>query len=236
MTSKLKQAGEAVAKMGDSSKLSDVDRNAPEQTILAALDAGSDVVTVPIEPNSDMLFKGFMATNQPDNNLKAVYRAMIRGFVGPDEDKPADWCECNGCTTRRKPCIKDLGRENQLVVPGMMRCAKCEFGLTRRVLYTQSGNVGAGDNKTEPCPNGCGPLWPVTWKDYADDLEERLMKELEEKQSRPDVSEIRAALENSVKLLRDYYEYAPSEDPDSKTLKVIAEGEKALETLKAWDV
>jgi hypothetical protein len=25
----------------------------------------------------------------------------------PDEPKPADWCECYGCTTMRHPCIKD---------------------------------------------------------------------------------------------------------------------------------
>lgn len=25
----------------------------------------------------------------------------------PDEPKPDDWCECYGCTTMRRPCIKD---------------------------------------------------------------------------------------------------------------------------------
>lgn len=48
------------------------------------------------------------------------------------------------------------------LVPGKMRCAKCKFGLTRVTLYTGNGAVGAGGNETEPCPNGCGPLWPVT--------------------------------------------------------------------------
>lgn len=49
--------------------------------------------------------------------------------------------------------------------PGVMRCAKCEFRLIRNVLFAQSGNIGAGTSETEPCPNGCGPLWPVTWQD-----------------------------------------------------------------------
>ncbi|EPX4354892.1 hypothetical protein ACW0PU_005178, partial [Escherichia coli] len=30
-----------------------------------------------------------------------------------------------------------------------------------------AGTITAGDSKTEPCPNGCGPLWPVTWKEQA---------------------------------------------------------------------
>ena len=54
------------------------------------------------------------------------------------------------------------------LVPGVMRCAKCEFQLVRQVLAVNQGEVFAGDSKTEPCPNGCGPLWPVTWKQYAE--------------------------------------------------------------------
>lgn len=52
-------------------------------------------------------------------------------------------------------------------VPGQMHCARCNFQLTRTVLYMGNGAVGAGDSKTEPCPNGCGPLWPVTWEQAA---------------------------------------------------------------------
>mgnify|MGYP004351664545 FL=1 len=53
------------------------------------------------------------------------------------------------------------------LVPGIVRCAKCAFQLARTTLYMGSGTVGAGDSKTEPCPNGCGPLWPVTWETWA---------------------------------------------------------------------
>ncbi len=53
------------------------------------------------------------------------------------------------------------------LVPGVVRCAKCAFQLHRTNLYLQSGTVGAGDSKSEPCPNGCGPLWPVTWETWA---------------------------------------------------------------------
>lgn len=53
------------------------------------------------------------------------------------------------------------------VVPGVMHCARCKFRLQRVNLYVNVGTVGAGDNDTEPCPNGCGPLWPVTWEQEA---------------------------------------------------------------------
>lgn len=55
----------------------------------------------------------------------------------------------------------------QDVVPGLMHCAKCHFSLSRTNLNMRTGTVSAGDNKTEPCPNGCGPLWPVTWEQHA---------------------------------------------------------------------
>jgi hypothetical protein len=68
--------------------------------------------------------------------------------------------------------VRALVAENErlrdsVIRPGVMRCAKCGFGLLRNNLNVGSGTVSAGDNKTEPCPNGCGPLWPVTWKEYA---------------------------------------------------------------------
>jgi hypothetical protein len=53
------------------------------------------------------------------------------------------------------------------VVPGVMHCARCKLRLQRVNLYVNVGAVGAGDNVTEPCPNGCGPLWPVTWEQEA---------------------------------------------------------------------
>lgn len=53
------------------------------------------------------------------------------------------------------------------LVPGVMHCAKCKFQLNRVTLCVSDGNAYAGDNKTEPCPNGCGPLWPVTWEQEA---------------------------------------------------------------------
>jgi len=62
------------------------------------------------------------------------------------------------------------------IVPGEMHCAKCKFKLFRKVLNVAMGAVGMGTNETEPCPNGCGPLWPVTWKQLAYDQGEQINK------------------------------------------------------------
>lgn len=66
---------------------------------------------------------------------------------------------------------KRLRQERDManMVPGVMHCAKCKFQLQRTNLYMGSGTFGAGGNETEPCPNGCGPLWPVTWKQWAEE-------------------------------------------------------------------
>ncbi len=60
------------------------------------------------------------------------------------------------------------------LVPGVMHCAKCKFRVNRVVFGALDGGIAAGDNKTEPCPNGCGPLWPVTWEQEARELMARM--------------------------------------------------------------
>lgn len=100
--------------------------------------------------------------------------------------------------TAMRTLIRSLTRPDaprQDIVPGLMHCAKCNFSLTRRTLYVQSGNVGSGTSETEPCPNGCGPLWPYTWKQLCNDYEERLMKELDEKAAHPHPGDVGALLE-----------------------------------------
>jgi len=62
---------------------------------------------------------------------------------------------------------KPTQERNENFVPGVMHCTKCRFRLNRINLNVNVGTVTAGDNKTEPCPNGCGPLWPITWEQEA---------------------------------------------------------------------
>lgn len=72
------------------------------------------------------------------------------------------------CRAGLRAALAKQGQErNGNFVPGVMHCAKCKFRLNRINLNVNSGTVTAGDNKTEPCPNGCGPLWPITWEQEA---------------------------------------------------------------------
>lgn len=80
---------------------------------------------------------------------------------------------------------QEIARLSALVyVPGQWRCAKCKFVVHKMVLCANTGNVGLkADTKTEPCPNGCGPLWPVTWKEDAFECGERLVAQHDEIQA-----------------------------------------------------
>ncbi|EFJ7594907.1 ead/Ea22-like family protein [Escherichia coli] len=74
-----------------------------------------------------------------------------------------------------------------VIAPGIMRCAGCGFVLTKNNINMAAGTITAGYSKTEPCPNGCGPLWPVTWKEQAlemRDRSEQWFEELQEAQKR----------------------------------------------------
>lgn len=74
-----------------------------------------------------------------------------------------------------------------VIAPGIMRCAGCGFVLTKNSINMVAGTITAGDSKTEPCPNGCGPLWPVTWKEQAiemRDSSEQWFEELQEARKR----------------------------------------------------
>jgi len=100
--------------------------------------------------------------------------------------------------------------------PGEMYCAKCNFGLIRTNLYIGSGTTGPGDNSTEPCPNGCGPLWPVTWEKTARDswkvAEEIAEREQAEKQARASAESRLAALREAMEWFADYRNY---EEPEA---------------------
>lgn len=53
------------------------------------------------------------------------------------------------------------------LVPGYMRCCKCVFTLVKSNLNMGDGTITAGEAEPTPCPNGCGSMVPVTWKEYA---------------------------------------------------------------------
>lgn len=127
-------------------------------------------------------------TPTPDDAMPSELERMICNYTKNDRNAinrflgAAQLCGYH-LNRADKPHAEAVERKD--IVPGMMYCAKCKFCLTRRTLYVQSGNVGSGTNETEPCPNGCGPLWPVTWKMLCDDYEERLVEEIEKNKALP---------------------------------------------------
>lgn len=117
------------------------------------------------------------------------------------------------------------------VVPGVMHCARCKFRLQRVNLYVNVGTVGAGDNDTEPCPNGCGPLWPVTWEQEAREGY-KLAEDLFERAKRAE-----DALRELV-ALKDIKERVENWDADSTTprSKILAMRDDYQQRKpKAWD-
>lgn len=90
--------------------------------------------------------------------------------------------------------------QSSVIAPGIMRCTGCGFVLTKNNINMAAGTITAGDSNTEPCPNGCGPLWPVTWKEQAlqmRDSSEHWFEELQ--QSRQRIAELEARETKPVK-------------------------------------
>jgi hypothetical protein len=63
--------------------------------------------------------------------------------------------------------VNDGGHERRRLATGVLHCAKC--GLHATLIgkaYAQA--------KEDGCPNGCGPLWPLTWEQHVQKLEARI--------------------------------------------------------------
>jgi hypothetical protein len=53
-------------------------------------------------------------------------------------------------------------------VPGLRRCAKCGCNLMTTTIHVPSGAMSS-DLNPKDCPNGCGPMWPVTERQTANE-------------------------------------------------------------------
>ena len=81
-----------------------------------------------------------------------------------------------------------------LHVPGMWRCAKCQFVLVQSNLNAADGSVTPRDNAGDRCPNDGSPLWRVSWKEHATEMAERCAQEIEASSKLR--SRIRTVIEN----------------------------------------
>lgn len=117
-------------------------------------------------------------------------------------------------------------------IPGQMHCAKCKFQLTKKVLCMDSGTIGAGDNKTGPCPNGCGPLWPVTWK-QADQENQEIIGRLcdEQRELRAQVEQLqqdKARLDSGCIVTNDRNEFGESYQTERRGMNLRASIDDAI--------
>lgn len=104
-------------------------------------------------------------------------------------------------------------RDKFKYVPGVMRCAKCEFQCIKSVINMSTGSITAGNSDPEKCPNGCGPLWRMSWEDFSRDhaqAAEKYVKELRSCEAERDA--LRARIEDAEKqepaskdLIRDVF-------------------------------
>lgn len=114
-----------------------------------------------------------------ETDLNTVMNACRRaGFAGISEDVVRLFSSPDEAAEELAKGETALAQGQADRVPGMMRCAKCSFVLVRNVLHAQSGAITAGGNETEPCPNGCGPLWPMTWRQHAEDMAARCEEQM----------------------------------------------------------
>ncbi|HHG9817440.1 TPA: hypothetical protein ACPY3N_003365 [Escherichia coli] len=57
--------------------------------------------------------------------------------------------------------------ESSGVAPGILRCTECSFVQTKNIISVTADTISTVESESEPCPNGCGQLQPVTWKALA---------------------------------------------------------------------
>lgn len=57
--------------------------------------------------------------------------------------------------------------ESSCIAPGILRCTECSFVLTKNIISVTADTITTVESESEPCPNGCGQLQPVTWKALA---------------------------------------------------------------------
>lgn len=62
--------------------------------------------------------------------------------------------------------LKDLIEEKNIYADGIWRCPKCELRVVSSFISSQNGNT-APNNEPQKCPNNCGSMWRITWKQEA---------------------------------------------------------------------
>lgn len=60
--------------------------------------------------------------------------------------------------------------------PGQYQCPVCMFHLSSNFLNSTTGTVSPNVKDHEPCPNGCGPLARLTWREVGESCQRQLIQ------------------------------------------------------------
>lgn len=96
-------------------------------------------------------------------------------------------------------------------VPGVWRCAKCQFTLIQSNLNSWDGTVTARDEAGDKCPNDGAPLWRVSYRDWAAE-NEKVWEEFHERE----LAEVRATafaegIEQAAQVAYSWWDGEPEE-------------------------
>lgn len=99
--------------------------------------------------------------------------------------------------------------ESSGIAPGILRCTECSFVLTKNTISVSADTITTVESEPEPCPNGCGPLQPATWKALAIQLmfstKQGVTDLLEAKKHIAELEPINAAAEKLVRCKGRYH-------------------------------
>lgn len=87
--------------------------------------------------------------------------------------------------------------EKLVYVPGLWKCAKCNFSLMQATISANSGAVSTRDQPGERCPNCDVPLWRVTERESSDGIALRCEEAIVE------ASTLRASLKKIAERAED---------------------------------
>ena len=80
---------------------------------------------------------------------------------------------------RERQLEAEITRLEKLVyVPGLWRCAKCDFSILQSNLNARDGTITARDEPGDKCPNCDSPLWRVTERQAGNDMIDRCEEQI----------------------------------------------------------
>lgn len=116
----------------------------------------------------EALGKAQAKATQQGNIACALFDEVTQQRLHADEKAPelrAQLIEADSELEALRQRIAEL--ESSGIAPGILRCTECSFVQTKNIISVTADIITTVESESEPCPNGCGQLQPVTWKALA---------------------------------------------------------------------